>query len=220
MADLKKSIDEAKRYITDAANFRHEQEAAVEERLEELRIDSLESVAKAGANADYKEQAAVIEREQKLKETANVKYYKKVKKEDEKYQKDLAALKQKYNNKEDDNNYKADLAKLDALHEQKIKNIDEEAKKADEAAEKAAKKEAARDAKNEKLSKYGTLGKAIGTISDLFSTNIVGGLSDLTSAVGDFVDSLKSEINNIAGYKSSIDTRLQGSKSTTSEGSY
>ena len=221
---LAESIEAAKRYVTDAANFRLEQEKEVTKRIDEYKIDSAKEVARSAAQAEYEQQIQSAKEAQKYKEAALKKYNQKVKKEEERLSKEL----EKINNSK---KYKDDNEKKKALKDaenkskqtkaQYAKELEAEDKKADIFGETAAKR-------NSRKTKLGKLGTAVDTVSDLISGNGQGGrkatlksaLISATNAVGDFVDSLKSTITQISGYKSSIDTRLQGSKSETWEGSY
>ena len=221
---LAESIEAAKRYVTDAANFRLEQEKEVTKRIDEYKIDSAKEVARSAAQAEYEQQIQSAKEAQKYKEAALKKYNQKVKKEEERLNKEL----EKINNSK---KYKDDNEKKKALKDaenkskqtkaQYAKELEAEDKKADIFGETAAKR-------NSRKTKLGKLGTAVDTVSDLISGNGQGGrkatlksaLISATNAVGDFVDSLKSTITQISGYKSSIDTRLQGSKSETWEGSY
>lgn len=216
---LAESIEAAKRYVTDAANFRLEQEKEVTKRIDEYKIDSAKEVARSAAQAEYEQQIQSAKEAQKYKEAALKKYNQKVKKEEERLNKEL----EKINNSK---KYKDDNEKKKALKDaenkskqtkaQYAKELEAEDKKADIFGETAAKR-------NSRKTKLGKLGTAVDTVSDLISGNGQGGrkatlksaLISATNAVGDFVDSLKSTITQISGYKSSIDTRLQGSKSET-----
>ena len=50
------------------------------------------------------------------------------------------------------------------------------------------------------------------------SLNMAAGLATMANAVSDFAKQLNGQINAIAGYKTAIDTRLQGSKMSTVKG--
>ena len=59
-----------------------------------------------------------------------------------------------------------------------------------------------------------------GTITSSKGANLAAGLSALSGALSDFAKQLETQIDEIAGKKSAIDTRLQGSNNKTRAGSY
>ena len=59
-----------------------------------------------------------------------------------------------------------------------------------------------------------------GTITLSKGANLAAGLSALSGALSDFAKQLETQIDEIAGKKSAIDTRLQGSNNKTRSGSY
>jgi len=145
-----------------------------------------------------------------------------LRKEDEKYEKEKK---------------KKGEAEAKKAHDKRLKEIAEEEELRDKRAKKRALQEAADKLKAEESAalKSALFEKGV-KITDRFKGikesfygytedgkkqfSLMQGISNLTTALGDYAAQLKSQINEIASNRSAIDTRLQGSKNARKSGSY
>ena len=139
-------------------------------------------------------------------------------KEDQEYKKKTANL--------DKNSPEFKL--LENQHLQKLKYIEEESAAELEAANEVAKQKAAIESRDENASNIssalssGNIKKLKEAIKQAQEDDEDGDNAKQTglAAIADFADTLKSTINEVASYKSAIDTRLQGSTRSRVAGSY
>lgn len=181
--------------------------------------------------------------EKYLKEYANKQsYYEKLVEQEkakmvaERLKKEEAMHKKAVAKAKKDGASETDLKALEAAHKQKLKFIAEEealkTKEAEKRAKKVAKTEAAakRDERANNMrsttfNKGQTLSQRWQGLKQGFTNqegdfSLAAGLSSLTTAIADMAKQLTSQINDIAGMRSSIDTRLQGWTGKTKAGSY
>ena len=209
---MNKSYEEAKAQLQNISKYRLEQEKAVDDKIKEYKGDLDTQLLKEYTRAQVEAGVAAEKKIADVKEQSLKKAAQKQQKIKDKYAKEEAKLTEKQEKAKTETEKQRIEDEKKALKEKQdteLKNITEKAQKELDNAEKIAKRKEAL----ENLSKQGKVGQAA---SDILS----GNLSAISSAIGDFVSGLKNDINSIASYKSSIDTRLQGSKQSKSEGSY
>ena len=121
-----------------------------------------------------------------------------------------------------------DIENLDAQSKKHLEQAKKKQEKADKA-EQAKKdreytKQQSQVLGNAMFGKGMSLSERAGAISSAFhqnadgSLNMAAGLATMANAISDFAKQLNSQIETIAGYKTAIDTRLQGSKMSTVKG--
>lgn len=206
---MDKSYEEAKAQLQNISKYRLEQENAVNKAIVEERanLDTrlLETYKQAQINAGVEADRKIAAvKEESLKKAAA-----KQQKEEQRYNKQKTKLEEQQKNAKTDAEKKEAKNALEALeknHEAQLQRLDERTQKELDNAEKIAKR-------RESLQKFGKVGQ---TLDNVLSRNF----GALISGISDFATSLKSEIDSIASYKTSIDTRLQGSKQSKWEGSY
>lgn len=220
--DLKRSYDLEKKQVEDLVGFRKELEKRADAEINDAKSESYKTTADAYSRSYLQAMTAVEEKAAGIRADAAKRAAEKT-----------VEINQKSKEKQDKLQAKADAttdAKKKAKLEEQIKKekeardaaitaLDEQFKKESENAEKLAELQKKQDERREKASSYGALGKAYSSAADALEKGTV--LSDLTSALGGFAKLLNSTITEISSYKSSIDTRLQGSKNATNyAGSY
>ena len=198
----------------DAVRFKADAEEEYRKKNEEARMQSTVNAAEHYKKIYAEADSAINKRAAELKDKSAEKAAKKAFAVDQKYDKKKQALQSKLDQETDADKkaaLQAEIDAVDAAHSKKLKNIQEEFVKEQENAETLA-------AFQEKLGGLGKAGEALSSLIDSAENGTF--LQDTTSAIADFATSLKGSINEIASFKTSIDTRLQGSKNSTKGGSY
>lgn len=208
-ADLKAIMDNFSQYSLD-------KQKETEQKITEFKRQQNKEVVEA---YDYAYSNQLEKSEKRLNEFR--------KKDAEKTAKAQAKIQEKYKKKIEDTTDANEKKRLEAQQKKELEAVEKKHKyqsKLDKLLAKDAESRANAQARDEhgndiySAIKNGNLKELASSVADAFSDGV--GLSSLTSALATYTQALNGTITQIASKKSSIDTRLQGSKNATSAGSY
>lgn len=211
MSNITKDFEALKAMMDNYASYSFDLQKNVEDKLNEYRCNAGEDQIRAYTDTYYKSLYAAEDRINKYKQQDAEKLAKKQAQINQKYDKKIAAAKTAEEKKALQEKQSAEL-KAAQENAKKVRGLTAEA----------------RAAKEQREEEAGAISKALkdGNLLDL-SDSLKAAFNDdgsgfgaLASALSDFTASLNTEIESIAKRKSSIDTRLQGSKNNTVAGSY
>lgn len=248
-ARITKNFNEGMQELTNQINARNAAEIDFANTLSQIKLKNEEKLAKASLKVQKDALAAakvasdtLFEKQaEKRKNQAIAEYQEAIKRQqnetDENYQyrKELA-----------EKELKETQARIDAEKEARKLSYQDMLKKGLDEKKKANKKELAEEAKKNKqilFSAKSTLKEKLKAAKELAKEEIVdedgnvvgtkskskgklagelleGGLDKLASSMADFAKQLETQIDSISSKKSAIDTRLQGSSSSSKYGSY
>lgn len=222
---LEQSYDLEKKQVEDLVDFRKELEAKAEQDIDDIRNKSYKKTADAYGEAYRSAMTAAEEKtaairadlaKQSAEKAASINL-----KSQEKQNKLQTELKKAQEKGDSDKEKKLTerIKKEKDAQANQLKALDEQFQAESANAEKLAALQQKQAERAEKASKYGKVGDAYAKLKNAAENGAL--MTTVTSALADFATSLKSTITDISSYKSSIDTRLQGSKNATNySGSY
>ena len=210
MSNITKDFDALKAMMDNYASYSFDLQKNVEDKLNDYRYEAGERQINAYTDTYYQSLYAAENRINKYKQQDAEKLAKKQAQINKKYDKQIAAAKTE-----------AEKKALQERQSAELKAAEEKSKyvRGLDAEHRAAKEQRDEEASAiSKALKDGNLLDLSDSLKEAFSDG--SGFSSLAAALSDFTASLNTEIESIAKRKSSIDTRLQGSKNSTVAGSY
>lgn len=210
MSNITKDFEALKAMMDNYASYSFDLQKNVEDKLNEYRYDTGKRQIQAYTDAYYQSLYANEDRINKYKQQDAEKLAKKQAQINKKYDKQITAAKTETEKKALKERQSAELKAAEEKAKY-VRGLDAEARAAKEQRDEEA-------GAISKALKDGNLLDLSDSLKEAFSDG--NGFSSLAAALSDFTASLNTEIESIAKRKSSIDTRLQGSKNDTVAGSY